>query len=121
MLGVKADIGLVDLRQERAEPVDRAFRQKRQHLVVAGDLRQLQAIDLERCGVPIVGVAALFVDLRREAADLGHRAGADRRFVLEGQRILHVLPDVLGHHGKVGERFREMCVDALEIDLHFGR
>ncbi|MCY1298909.1 hypothetical protein D9M70_484180 [compost metagenome] len=121
MLGVEADIGLVDLRQERAEPVDRAFRQKRQHLVVAGDLRQLEAIDLQRRGVPVVGIAALLIDLRRKAADLGHRAGTDRRLVFEGERVLHVFPDVLGHDGKIGKRFREMRVDVLEIDLHFGR
>ncbi len=121
VLRVEADIGLVDLRQERAEPVNAPLGQKRQHLVVAGNLRQLQAIDLQGRSVPVVGIAALLVDLRREAADLGHRAGTDRLLVLEGERVGNILPDMLGHDRKVGERFREMCIDALEVDLDLRR
>jgi len=87
VIGVERHEGLVDLGDERADPIHIAFRQDREHLVVAGNLRQSQAIDMQRSGIPVVRVTALFINLRREPAHFRHRTGTDRLLILESNRI----------------------------------
>lgn len=73
VVGVLANIGPLDIGQERAEPVELAVGGHGQHLVVVGDLGQPHAIDFEIVRGPVFGIAALNVFLRREARDLGQR------------------------------------------------
>ena len=115
MVRILGHIGLLDIRQERPEPVQFACRGGDQRLIVVGDLGETHAVDLKRLGVPVVWVAALDVFLCREATDLGQRSAADRlRRVGEGYRIVDVGPDMLRHDIDLGDGVGNSGVDAVE-------
>ena len=71
--------------------------------------------------LPVVRVAAQLVDLVLEDAHLGERAGGDRVLVGEGDRVGHVLPDVLGHDLLRRHLVEAGDEDALEAEVDGAR
>ena len=69
-----------DIRNKAAGPVEFTFGNTRDEIVVGGDFRVAQAVDVQFVGLPIGRVGALQVAVFVQAFDFSKRAGANRRW-----------------------------------------
>ena len=115
--GVARHVDPLHVGDEEAGPVDFAGRRVEGGGVVPVVGREAQRTHFDFASLPVGGVTAQVVALRREVEDTRERAGADRIGVGPVERILHPGPDVRGHDVHVVHQAgKDTDVHPLEVD-----
>ena len=111
-----ATIDLLDVGDEVGGVVVLAVDGSEVGLVVAGVGGLAETLDVGLAGLPVVGVLVDLEDLVLEDRDLGERPGADRVLVGGLNRVLDVLPDMLGNDVLGDDVVEAGGEDLLEVE-----
>ena len=117
---VFGNIGLFDIRDEVAGPIQFAVGKRQVGSIVIGKGGIADALEGRLAGLPVVGVLFQDVDLGVELGHLGEGAGGDRVVIGPGNRVLDILPDMLGNDELVGQVIQGESIDRLEFEFDRG-